>query len=93
MTMHQYGDQAKPVWAVEMGWNALPANWKGNASPWGTDSEAQQAAGSRAHRANASRVELGDGNFPAVSTTECGIGQSALGFFILEFGGCAARFC
>lgn len=41
--MRQYGDHAKPVWAVEMGWNALPANWQGQPSPWGTDSEAQQA--------------------------------------------------
>jgi hypothetical protein len=41
--MRQYGDQAKSVWAVEMGWNALPPNWKGEASPWGTDTEAQQA--------------------------------------------------
>lgn len=41
--MRQYGDHTKPVWAVEMGWNALPANWEGEASPWGTDTEATQA--------------------------------------------------
>lgn len=40
--MQQYGDRAKPIWAVEMGWNALPANWNGDPSPWGTDSEAKQ---------------------------------------------------
>ncbi len=36
--MHQYGDASKPVWIVEMGWNALPPNWEGQVSPWGTDS-------------------------------------------------------
>jgi O-antigen ligase len=41
--MRQYGDAAKPVWAVEMGWNALPADWKGSPSPWGTDTEEKQA--------------------------------------------------
>ncbi len=41
--MRQYGDQAKPIWAVEMGWNALPENWSGELSPWGTDTESVQA--------------------------------------------------
>src|SRR5581483_11161606 len=41
--MRQYGDKAKPTWAVEMGWNALPAEWNGAASPWGTDVDAVQA--------------------------------------------------
>lgn len=41
--MRQYGDAAKPIWAVEMGWNALPAHWQGEPSPWGTDSAATQA--------------------------------------------------
>ncbi|MBI4672513.1 MAG: cellulase family glycosylhydrolase, partial [Chloroflexi bacterium] len=41
--MLRYGDKAKPIWAVEMGWNALPANWTGEPSPWGTDTEAKQA--------------------------------------------------
>jgi len=41
--MLHYGDKTKPIWAVEMGWNALPANWDGGASPWGTDTEAKQA--------------------------------------------------
>jgi hypothetical protein len=40
--MLHYGDKAKPIWAVELGWNALPANWHGDASPWGTDTEAKQ---------------------------------------------------
>jgi O-antigen ligase len=38
------GDGAKGIWAVEFGWNALPANWKGLPSPWGSDSEAVQDA-------------------------------------------------
>ncbi len=41
--MRQYGDSQKPMWAVEMGWNALPADWKGEASPWGTDADEKQA--------------------------------------------------
>jgi len=39
----RYDDAAKPVWAVEMGWNALPTGWQGNASPWGTDDETLQS--------------------------------------------------
>jgi O-antigen ligase len=42
--MRQYGDAETPAWAVEMGWNALPAEWSGAPSPWGTDSEEIQAA-------------------------------------------------
>ncbi len=42
--MLAYGDAAKPVWAVEFGWNALPADWRGAPSPWGTDTEAVQSA-------------------------------------------------
>lgn len=41
--MLHYGDAAKPVWLVEMGWNALPAEWAGAPSPWGTDSDDKQA--------------------------------------------------
>ena len=41
--MVQDGDAARPVWAVEMGWNALPADWTGEPSPWGTDEESVQA--------------------------------------------------
>lgn len=41
--MLHYGDASKPIWAVEMGWNALPADWKGPPSPWGTDTETIQA--------------------------------------------------
>jgi O-antigen ligase len=33
------GDEGKAVWAVEFGWNALPPDWAGRPSPWGTDSE------------------------------------------------------
>ena len=38
------GDAQKPVWAVEFGWNALPDDWRGAASPWGSDTEAAQSA-------------------------------------------------
>lgn len=41
--MKQHGDAAKPVWAVEMGWNALPSDWTGPPSPWGSDTETVQA--------------------------------------------------
>lgn len=42
--MVAHGDAAKPVWAVEFGWNALPQGWEGKPSPWGTDTEQVQAA-------------------------------------------------
>jgi O-antigen ligase len=41
--MEKNGDTALPIWAVEMGWNALPAAWRGQPSPWGSDSEEKQA--------------------------------------------------
>ena len=41
--MISYGDAAKPVWAVEFGWNALPQGWEGKPSPWGTDTEPVQS--------------------------------------------------
>jgi len=41
--MVKNNDVARPIWAVAMGWNALPTDWKGRPSPWGTDSEAVQA--------------------------------------------------
>jgi len=37
------GDADVPIWAVESGWNALPADWEGQPSPWGTDDPAKQA--------------------------------------------------
>ncbi len=51
--MVSHGDAAKPVWAVEFGWNALPKGWQGKPSPWGTDVEEVQAArlGQAVHRA------------------------------------------
>ncbi len=27
-------DEAKPIWICEFGWMSLPANWRGNPSPW-----------------------------------------------------------
>jgi O-antigen ligase len=41
--MKQHGDVDKPLWAVEMGWNALPDDWAGAPSPWGSDTQAVQA--------------------------------------------------
>lgn len=41
--MERNGDAAKPVWAVEMGWNALPPGWQGRPAPWGSDSPQRQA--------------------------------------------------
>ena len=40
--MEAHGDGDKPIWAVEWGWNALPADWQGHPSPWGTDGEERQ---------------------------------------------------
>ena len=41
--MISHGDAAKPVWAVEFGWNALPQGWEGKPSPWGTDTQPVQS--------------------------------------------------
>jgi O-antigen ligase len=41
--MKAHGDVNKPLWAVEMGWNALPSDWEGQPSPWGSDTQAVQA--------------------------------------------------
>ena len=41
--MRRNADTGKPVWAVEFGWNALPMDWTGKPSPWGTDTQAKQA--------------------------------------------------
>ena len=41
--MVAHGDANKPMWAVEFGWNALPADWMGEPSPWGSDTEAVQS--------------------------------------------------
>jgi len=41
--MVRQGDGDKPIWAVEFGWNALPDDWTGLPSPWGTDSEEKQS--------------------------------------------------
>lgn len=41
--MVAHGDANKPVWAVEFGWNALPADWRGASSPWGSDTEEKQS--------------------------------------------------
>jgi len=41
--MIAHGDAHKPLWAVEFGWNALPTDWSGKPSPWGSDTEAVQS--------------------------------------------------
>ncbi|MEA3345526.1 MAG: cellulase family glycosylhydrolase, partial [Chloroflexota bacterium] len=46
MEAHDDGD--KPIWAVEWGWNALPSDWRGRPSPWGTDAEEKQIQRTRA---------------------------------------------
>lgn len=38
-----HGDGAKPIWAVEFGWNSLPDDWTGQASVWGSVSQKEQA--------------------------------------------------
>ena len=42
--MLAYGDANKPIWAVEFGWNALPQDWRGTPSSWGSDVEEMQSA-------------------------------------------------
>ena len=41
--MEEYGDHDTPVWAVAFGWNALPEDWAGRPSTWGSDAEDKQA--------------------------------------------------
>jgi len=40
--MREMGDADKVVWAVEWGWNVLPADWDGEPPPWGSDTIAVQ---------------------------------------------------
>lgn len=40
--MVRHGDAAKPVWATELGWNAVPPSFRGP-TPFGRVTEAQQA--------------------------------------------------
>ncbi len=40
--MEAWGDDSKPIWVSEFGWNALPAGWQGHPSPWGSFSVAEQ---------------------------------------------------
>lgn len=37
------GDGGTAIWAVEGGWNALPPDWEGQPSPWGSDDAVKQA--------------------------------------------------
>lgn len=41
--MLRRGEAHKPVWALEAGWNALPANWAGPLPPQGSDAPLVQA--------------------------------------------------
>ena len=41
--MVRHGDAAKPVWAGEYGWVALPLQWQGKPFKWGNVTEATQA--------------------------------------------------
>lgn len=40
--MVAHGDAEKAIWGVNFGWNALPSDWAGQASPWPTDTTAKQ---------------------------------------------------
>jgi hypothetical protein len=40
--MRAAGDSAKPVWAVEWGWNVRSPRWMGELPPWGSDTIAEQ---------------------------------------------------
>lgn len=41
--MLRHEDAETPIWATAFGWNALPDDWTGRASPWKTDIPAVQA--------------------------------------------------
>ena len=41
--MLRHGDAAKAMWVAEFGWNALPARWSGDPSPWGQVTPDRQA--------------------------------------------------
>lgn len=41
--MLAHGEGHKAIWAAAFGWNALPGDWQGERSIWGSVSEAQQA--------------------------------------------------
>ncbi|MDX1521467.1 MAG: O-antigen ligase family protein, partial [Anaerolineae bacterium] len=41
--MLDHGDTGTPIWATAFGWNALPAEWSGQPSPWDSDLPAVQA--------------------------------------------------
>lgn len=45
--MERHGDEGKPLWAVEYGWNALPEGWQGRPSIWGQVTLQEQAAYAR----------------------------------------------
>ncbi|MFW6074129.1 MAG: cellulase family glycosylhydrolase [Chloroflexota bacterium] len=42
--MVEYGDEHKPVWAMEYGWVSLPDDWTGEPSPWGEPVSAEKQA-------------------------------------------------
>ncbi len=53
--MVRHGDEEKPLWAVEYGWNALPPDWQGYPSIWGQVTLPEQAAYARGAFARARR--------------------------------------
>ena len=42
--MVRQGDGDRPIWALEFGWASLPADWRGQPSPWGTDEMSKQVS-------------------------------------------------
>ncbi len=42
--MRNHGDSQTSIWATAFGWNALPATWAGQPSPWKSDRPPEQAA-------------------------------------------------
>jgi len=41
--MTDWGDGNKPIWATAFGWNALPSDWSGRPSIWGSTTPTEQA--------------------------------------------------
>lgn len=41
--MEHFGDAAKPLWATQWGWNALPADWTGAPNIWGQNAHLTEA--------------------------------------------------
>lgn len=84
--MLNHGDAQTPLWATAFGWNALPADWAGQPSPWTSDTPAVQARRTAAAIAKARRDWPWLGPMLALRWDSAGLaaGDPARGFALLE---------